>query len=45
MMQHKKELVDFTLSVLENPDCSAAFVPMAVKTVRPPCPPDVPCSI
>jgi hypothetical protein len=34
MMQHKKELVDFTLSVLENPDCSAAFVPMAVKTVR-----------
>ena len=26
--------LDFLLSVFENPDWSAAFVPMAVKTVR-----------
>ena len=34
MAQNKKELVDFILSVFENPDCSAALVPMAVKTIR-----------
>ena len=34
MMQNKKKLVDFALSVFENADCSAAIVPMAVKVVR-----------
>ena len=34
MSQNKKEVVDYALSVFENPDCSAAFVPMYVKAIR-----------
>ena len=34
MAQNKKEEVDFILSVFENPDCSAAIVPMGIKMIR-----------
>ena len=34
MTQNRMEMVDFTLTVLENPECSAAIVPMGVKIFR-----------
>jgi len=34
LSQNKKELVNYGLSVFENPDCSAAIVPMGAKMLR-----------